>query len=174
MRLRFSPRVRKAALTLHVTASVGWLGAVIVFLALALAGLAGREPQATYLAMDLTARLVLVPLAFAALASGLVQSLGTEWGLVRHWWVVAKLLLTVASTLVLLLHLAPISDVATVAAEGPLDSSDARGLRVQLVANAAAALVALLAATALSVFKPKGLTAHGRRMRRRERDAAPP
>lgn len=163
------PRLRKLALTLHVATSVGWLGAVVVFLVLALSGLAEQDAQTasgTYLALDLTARLAIVPLCVAALASGLVQSLGTEWGIFRHWWVVAKLLLTVVSALLLLLHLAPVADLAAVAREGPLAPGDARDLRIQVAADAGAALVALLAATALSVFKPKGLTRHGRRLRR--------
>ena len=37
--------------------------------------------------------------------SGLVQSLGTEWGLFRYYWIVAKLSLTVVATMVLMLLL---------------------------------------------------------------------
>nr|BFE80578.1 hypothetical protein GCM10020093_031790 [Planobispora longispora] len=39
------PRLRKLALTAHVTSSVGWLGAVAAFLVLALAGLSGQDVQ---------------------------------------------------------------------------------------------------------------------------------
>ncbi|SCD43112.1 hypothetical protein GA0115239_101724 [Streptomyces sp. BpilaLS-43] len=49
----FPARLRK--LTLHVTSSMGWLGAVAVFLALAAAGLASSSPQTArgaYTAMD--------------------------------------------------------------------------------------------------------------------------
>jgi hypothetical protein len=51
------PLPRKFALTAHVTFSVGWLGAVAAFLALAIAGLTSPDAQmvqAAYLAMDLT------------------------------------------------------------------------------------------------------------------------
>ncbi|HEX2021177.1 MAG TPA: hypothetical protein VHH36_00570 [Candidatus Thermoplasmatota archaeon] len=171
-----SPGVRKLALTAHVTASVGWLGAVGAFLALAVAGLAtqdGQTARAAYLSMDLTAWYVIVPLAFAALLTGIVQSLGTEWGLFRHHWVLAKLLLTVACTLLLLLHMRPIGHLAAVMAEGAL-TSDLRPTQVQLVANAGAALLALLAATALSVYKPRGVTRYGRRRLREGRKAPPP
>lgn len=170
------PRVRKLALTAHVAASVGWLGAVLAFLALALAGLNGPDEQnvrAAYLAMDVTARYVIVPLGLAALATGLVQSLGTEWGLLRHYWVLAKLLITLLSTLLLLVHMQPVAHLADAALAGPL-GEELRPMRVQLVADAALAGVALLVATALSVYKPKGLTARGRRRQREGRRGMPP
>ncbi|HWH09308.1 MAG TPA: hypothetical protein VNX21_08915 [Candidatus Thermoplasmatota archaeon] len=170
------PRLEKAALVVHVSASVGWLGAVVAFLALALAGLGGGDAtrtRAAYLAMDVLARLVLVPLAFASLATGVMQALGTRWGLLRHYWVVAKLLITLVSTLLLLVHLQPVVHVAQAAAEGPLADDALRPARVQLVADAALAIVALLAATALSVVKPRGLTPYGLRRQREARAPRP-
>ena len=163
-----SPGWRKAALTAHVTASVGWLGAVAVFLALAIAGLASTDDataRASYVAMELTTWTIIVPLCFAALVTGLVQSLGTAWGLFRHWWVVVKLALTVAATLLLLLHTRPIGVVARAAVAGPLGPDALHDVRVQLVVDAAAALAALLVVTALGVWKPRGLTPYGWRRR---------
>lgn len=163
-----APRLRQFALTAHVTASVGWLGAVASFLALAVAGLNGQDPQvvrAAYLAMELTGWTVIVPLSAASLLTGLVQSLGAPWGLFRHYWVVVKLLLTVVGTAVLLVHMRPVSYVAGVVARTTLSGSDLHGLRVQLVVDAGAALVVLLTATALSVYKPRGLTRYGQRRR---------
>jgi hypothetical protein len=158
--------VRKLALTTHVTSSVGWFGAVAAFLSLAIAGLTSQNPQtvrAAYLSMELTTWAVIVPLSVAALVTGIVQSVGTTWGLFRHHWVVAKLGLTVLATIILLVHTQPIGRVAAVAAEGMLTSADLRQLRIQLVADAGAALFALLVATTLSVYKPWGLTSYGRR-----------
>ncbi|MDQ3220976.1 MAG: hypothetical protein M3Q26_09590, partial [Acidobacteriota bacterium] len=51
-----TPRLSKFALTAHITSSVGWLGAVVGFLALAIAGLTSDDAQtvrASYLAMEL-------------------------------------------------------------------------------------------------------------------------
>src|SRR3990170_4099331 len=112
-------RLRKLALTAHVTSSVGWLGSVGGFLALAVAGLTSQDSQlvrATYLAMELTGWFVIVPLSLASLLTGLVQSLGTEWGLFRHYWILVKLLITILATIVLLVHMQPISHMAGVAA----------------------------------------------------------
>jgi hypothetical protein len=159
-------RLRKLALTAHVASSVGWLGAVGAFLALAIAGLTSQDAQlvrAAYLAMDLTGWFVIVPLSLASLPSGLVMSLGTEWGMFRHYWVVAKLLITVLATLLLLVHMQPVGHLARAVAETTLAKGQLAGLRLQLVADAGAALVALLVATALSVYKPRGMTRYGLR-----------
>lgn len=159
-----TPRLRKFALVVHVTASVGSFGAVAGFLALALAGLTSRNAQivrAVYLAMELTTWSVIVPLIFAALLTGLVSSLGTTWGLFRHYWVLVKLLLTVFATVVLLLQTQPISYMARAAAEAPLSSADLRGLRISLMTHATGGLLVLLVATTLAVYKPRGLTRYG-------------
>jgi hypothetical protein len=160
------PRTRKITLLAHITASVGWLGSVLAFLALAILGLVSFDPdvaRSVYPAMEFVTWLVIVPLSFASLLTGLIQSLGTEWGLFRHYWVVAKLGLNVIATSLLLLHTQPITRVAQAATTQALASGDLHDVRVRLVADAGAALIALLVATALSVFKPRGLTPYGRR-----------
>jgi hypothetical protein len=119
--------------------------------------------RASYLAMELAGWFVIVPLSLASLLTGLVQSLGTEWGLFRHYWVLVKLLITILAAILLLIHMQPISYTAGVAAETKLSSADLRQLRLQLVADAGAALLALLAATTLSVYKPRGMTPYGQR-----------
>ena len=166
-----SPRLSNLALTAHVTSSVGWLGAVASFLALAVAGLTSQNThmvRAAYLAMELTGWFVIVPLSFASLLTGLVQSLGTTWGLFRHYWVLAKLLINILATIILLLHMQPISQIAAVAAETTLSSADLHGLRIQVVADAGAALLVLLVATTLAVYKPRGMTPYGRRKQHEE------
>ena len=155
----------KFALTAHVTASVGWLGTVAAFLVLAIAGMTRADTQVVrgvYLAMDLITWFGIVPLAFASLVTGLVMSLGTAWGLFRHYWVVAKLLINVAATLLLLLHTRPIGVLARAATSGPLSEANLGRLQVQLVVDAGLALLALLVATGLAVYKPRGLTPYGR------------
>ena len=167
-----TPAIRKAALTAHVTASVGWLGSVASFLAMALAGLASADAQtvrASYLGMELTAWFVIVPLSLASLLSGVVQSLGTTWGLIRHYWVLIKLLLNAVATVLLLVHMRVVSHVAAAAAATTLTAGDLRGLRIQLVGDAGAAVILLLVATALGVYKPRGLTPYGWRKQNEQR-----
>ncbi len=168
--------LRKVALTLHVVCSVGWFGAVAAFLALALVGLTILDDpvvRAAYVAMDLITGLIIVPLSVAATVTGLVQSLSTPWGLFRHYWILAKLVITIPSTFILLTHTRAINYMSIVAAEFPIAPSDLRELRVQLAVTAGAALVALLVTTALSVFKPRGLTPYGWRKLREGRIVVP-
>ena len=173
-----TPGLRKLALTAHVTSSVGWLGAVAGFLALAVAGLTRQDAQlvrATYLAMELTGWYVLVPLSLASLLTGLVQSLGTPWGLFRHYWVLFKLLINVLATIVLLMYMQTLGYLAGIAAEPTLTNGDLSGLRSPSpVLHAGAALLLLLVATTLSVYKPKGTTRYGQRKQHEERALSPP
>lgn len=170
-----TPALRKLGLTAHVLVSVGWLGAVAAFLALAIAGLTGREggsSLAVYLAMDRITQWVIVPFCWASLLTGVVQSLGTPWGLLRYYWVLLKLGLTGFGTIGLLVHTRAIRYAADLAAMGA--SGTEMGLvRIQLVMTAAAAMVLLLVATVLSVYKPRGLTPYGIRRQRGEGEVRP-
>lgn len=159
--MTLSPGPFKLTLTVHVISSVGWFGAVAAFLALSIAGLISPDPQTVrgaYLAMDITTWWVTVPLDIAAVLSGLVLSLGTEWGLFRHYWVMVKLLLTIPATLLFLLHAQSIDFIARAADARILAAGDLAQLRMQLIADAAAACLVLLVATALSIYKPRGRT----------------
>ncbi|TLS41555.1 hypothetical protein FE633_35800 [Streptomyces montanus] len=166
--MAMNSRLRKLTLAAHITSSVGWLGAVAVFLVLAVVGLLGESTptvRGVYVAMEVTGWFVLVPLSFASLLTGLVQSLGTAWGLFRHYWVLFKLLINVIATVLLLVHMRVVGHVADAAVEASLSGDDLVGMRVQLIADAAAALVVLLVAVVLSVYKPRGLTRYGWRRR---------
>ena len=173
--ITMSAGLRKLLLTTHVTCSVGWLGAVGSFLALALVGLTSHDEQrarAVYVAMDVVAWLLILPLSLASPATGIVQSLATQWGLFRHYWVLIKLLMTIPSCIFLLLHMRPIGHIARMAAEGSLGSGDLGPLRLKLAVNAAAAIVVLVVAIALSGYKPRGVTRYGQRKEREQARAA--
>lgn len=162
------PTLRKFALALHVTSSVGLLGSIAAFLALAIAGLISADDQvlrSAYPAMQLIAHFVVVPLAIAALLTGLIQSLGTAWGLLQHYWVVVKLLLTAFATTILLIKLSLISETAQLATQTILPRADLHAAGLQLVVHAAGGLCVLLLPMVLSIYKPQGLTRYGWRMR---------
>lgn len=162
--MMMSSALRKFALTAHVTSSVGLLGSIAAFLALAVAGLISRDAQivrAVYPAMDLIARFVIVSLVLAALLTGLIQALGTPWGLFRHYWVLVKLLLTVFAAIVLLARMKLIGYAALLATEATLPQAELRQAGIQLVVHAAGGLLVLLLPTILSVYKPPGSTRYG-------------
>jgi hypothetical protein len=167
--MTMTPRLRNLTLTAHVSTSVGWLGALAVFLLHAVASLISQDVQmvrAASLAMGLTAWFVILPLSLASLITGLVQALGTAWGLFRHYWILFKLLLTAVATIVLLLKLEPISYLADVATETTFSSGDLIGLRTSLMVHAGGGLLVLLAAATLAVYKPPGMTRYGVRKER--------
>lgn len=162
--MTFTRGPRNLTLTAHIVTSLGFLGAVGCFLALAIDGLAGSAPatlRAIYLSLDLLTWLMIVPLCFAAVITGVISALGTPWGLFRHYWVLAKLLLMILTTAVLMLHTRPIAYMAHMAAMPGFSPGDFVRQRVQLVVASGAAVVVLLGATILSVYKPKGMTRYG-------------
>ena len=171
--MAFAPALRRFTFTTHVTSSIGWIGAVLVFLALALIGLTSQDERTVrgaYLVMAPAAWFVLVPLAHAALLSGIALSLGTPWGLLRYYWVVFKLGITLFSTVILLIYMGTFRQMAGVAADPVVE--------LELVRNpspgvhAVLALVLLLIATWLAVYKPFGLTPYAIRTDSRRQPAS--
>lgn len=170
------PRARILARCVHIGASAGWLGAVITYLVVAAATLIGADPEQVrggYQVMAMLADAVLLPLAVASLVTGLICSLGTAWGLLRHYWVLLKLLLNLVATVVLVLYTRSIEYAAAVAAQPSWSQADQAALAdpTHLV-HATAALVVVLAALVLAVYKPRGVTAYGHRKALRNRAAA--
>ncbi|PXY28282.1 DUF2269 domain-containing protein [Prauserella muralis] len=162
-----SPGLRKVLLTTHITTSVGWLGAVVAYLALDITATASQDVQtvrAAYLAMGVIVTYVIVPLALASALIGIVNSLGTPWGLFRHYWVLVKLLLTVFAAIVLLIEASTVSYLARAAASG----ADPRQLPGTLLHSIGGSVVLLLVLI-LSVHKPRGVTRYGWRRQQEQR-----
>jgi hypothetical protein len=159
--MTMTPGLRKLALIVHLTASVGWIGAVMAYLALNVSAITNQDVQtvrAAWIAMEVTGWYVIVPLAFAALLTGLVMSLGTQWGLFRHYWVLITLGLTIVCTVILLSHMRTVSSVARMAREP--DSAHLGHLGGDLL-HPGVGLLVLLVILALNVYKPRGLTPYG-------------
>jgi hypothetical protein len=172
-----TPRVRKVALTAHVISSVGWFGAVAAFLVLAVAGLTRDDAEVLrgiYVAMALLTWWVIVPLCAASLLTGIVQGLGTSWGLLRHYWVLVKLILTVIATVVLALRLGDIRFLGEQAAAAGVTGTDYRDEQVTMVVHATGGLFVLLATTILAIFKPAGRTRYGWRRLQDKGSGVPP
>lgn len=163
------PAVRRALLVAHIAASVGWFGAIAASLALAVVALVTADPAVTgavYRVLEPLGWATLVPFSLAALATGVLQSLVSPWGLIRHYWVLVKLVLNVFAVAVLLLYMQTLAGLARAAAGGgaPVPS-------LSTVLHAAAAMMLLLVALVLSVYKPRGLTVWGYRQRQRAEPA---
>ena len=165
--MTFGPLLRKAVLTTHVVTSVGWLGAVVAYLVLDVTAATSGDAESvrsSYVAMELLVVSAIVPLALASVVVGVVNALGTTWGLFRHWWVIVKLLLTLVATAVLLLQVPTVRLLAESARSG----ADPRDLPGTL-AHSIGGLLVLVVVTVLSTYKPRGLTRYGWRRQRAER-----
>ena len=171
--MTMSPSLRKFALTTHVTSTLGWLGAIVGFLALAIAALTSGDVQlvrGAYLAMQLTGWYVLVPLCVASLATGLIMSLGTSWGLFRHYWVLVKFVITILAAIILFMYTQTLDQLGAMARDTNLSINDLRN--PSPVLHSGLAVLALLVNTTLSVYKPKGMTRYGRRKQKELRTVA--
>ena len=166
-----TPRLRKFALAAHIALAVGWIGAVAGYIALDVAAAMSQDAQtlrAAYLAMEVIAWYVIVPLALASLLTGLVMSLGTKWGLFRHYWVLISLLLTIVATVVLLVETQTISSFAAMAANPTTSGDELRALGSTLVHSVGGAVV-LFVILVLNVYKPRGMTQYGWRKQQDQR-----
>ena len=162
-RRQLSPRSRKIALTVHVATSVGWLGSAYTMLVLGVAGALSVDAAfrlGCYEVMHLFDRAVNIPLGFTMLASGLVSSLWTRWGLVRHRWVLTKFLISLG-----VLVVTPILSVPRVLMmiERLHAGTDPGSLPVEIIAVSVATVLTLTAVTAIPIFKPWGRTRWARR-----------
>jgi hypothetical protein len=172
--MTMAPGLRKFALIVHLVVSVGWIGAVVAYLALGIAARTDQETEAlraAYLAMDTIGWYAIVPLALGALLTGLVMSLGTPWGLFRNYWTIITLALTIFCTVILLLHMMDVdrlANLARVANTGQLQALG--GDRF----HAMGGLLVLLVITVLNVYKPRGMTPYGWRKQQERRAVARP
>jgi hypothetical protein len=171
--MTMTPSLRKIALTVHITASVGWIGAVVAYLVLVIAAINNQDTptlRAAWIALELTGWFAIVLLSLVSLLTGLVMSLGTKWGLFRHYWVLFSLALTIFATIILLQHMQTVSFFADMAAE--MDSADVSSLRDGLVGellHAGVGLLVLLVIQVLNVYKPRGMTPYGWRKQQEQR-----
>ena len=161
--------LRKHVLTVHILYSVGWVGAVLAFLVLAIVGVTTPENQLVggiYASLRTLIWFVIVPLSVLSLITGVVQSLGTPWGLLRYYWVIAKLLLTSGAIVLLSVHTQVVDRTAAEAlSHAGMTGGTMDQLRVQLVVDSAAALVVLVLITVLGTVKPRGTTPFAERAR---------
>lgn len=163
--MTLGPAARKLVLTIHLVLSVGWIGAVIAYLAVNVAAMSA-DPDAVriaWTAMEMIGWWAIVPLAVGSLLSGLLISLGTPWGLFQHYWVLISFLLTLFAVVVLLVHMPDVSATASMLRSSTPSAAHSAG-RGDLL-HAGVGLLVLLVVTTLNVYKPRGLTPYGWRQR---------
>ena len=149
--MKLTPRWRKAILTVHVVTAVGWLGVDLVLLTFGVAGLTGADPDLVYPAQSLIGRVLFVPLSVLVWLVGVVNAALTPWGLLKHWWVLVKLLLTT-----LMLGLVVFLLYPGLVQAGELAGALSRPDRINMVVAPSVSTSLLIFATVLSTYKPWG------------------
>jgi uncharacterized membrane protein len=148
-RLTLRPAARRALLTVHIVAGVGLLGDVAAVLAVNIRAASTGDATLAAASYELLAMFTVlfgIPLSLLSLATGILLGLSSAWGVVRHGWVVAKLVLLLGVIVVGSVVLGPGTE-AMRTGEG--------GAQARLIAGSAYDVVALTLATGLSVFKPR-------------------
>ena len=163
-----SPPLRRFALSVHLTCSVGWIGAVLAYIALGVTAKTGdpETVRGAWTGIEVIGWYVLVPMALSSWATGLVMSLGSRWGLLRYYWVLFAFVLTTLATVILIAHMPDVSSAAAaVRTANPQDLDQYGGD----LFHAVLALVLLLVIQVLNLYKPPGMTPYGWRKNQRER-----
>ncbi|MEU8800949.1 PDR/VanB family oxidoreductase [Spirillospora sp. NPDC048819] len=172
----FSPRLRKAVLTVHVIVALTWLGVITTMNVLAITAATSTDPgtmRSLITAMLLVEEALLGAPAMIAVLSGITLACGTRWGLFRHRWVAAKFLVMVTAILS-----APFANRPALHAahERAIEGAPVSELHASLVTVALVYPVipiATFAVAVISVFKPWGMTRSGRRLSTGDRPGVP-
>jgi hypothetical protein len=158
--INLTPRVRRAVLTAHIIASVGLLGDCAAIVAISIRAAATSDPELAASAYELLSMFGFIfgiPLSLVSLATGVVLGLGSKWGVLRHNWVIAKLLVILSVIVVGALVIGPQTEAM---------ASGRGGSESVLILASVYDVVALGLATGLSVFKPGRSARAGARRRR--------
>lgn len=162
--------VRKLTLAVHLVSSIGWLGAVVAYLTLDLV-VANRDAQlvrGAWIGMGLITERAIVPFAVASLLTGIAMGAGTKWGLLRHWWVLVSLMLTLFAVAALLSETRVIAHGSALAADPATPVERLLELRSTLP-HSIGGLIVLLVVQTLNIYKPQGLTPRGWRLQQARR-----
>ena len=157
-RFRLSPRTRKIVLLTHIAAAGAWLGMDLVLGLLVVTAFTAGALQASAAAASIVSFTTwpLITVGLLTLATGVLLGLGSKYGLVRSWWVLVKLVLNVALVTLVMLVLAPGTEVLAGTAFESLGAGTAPELTATLVFPPIVSSTAVIVAMTLSVFKPWG------------------
>ena len=156
---RLGTTTRKGVLVIHIASAGAWLGVDVVMAVLVFRALLtddGRAKALSFRALELIAVGPLLACGLLCLLSGILLGLSSRYGLVRYWWVAAKLVLNLVLTGLVLVALAP--EAAAHAEQArQFDAGVPAPLEVgDLIFPPIVSPTALLVAMVLAVFKPWG------------------
>ena len=158
---RLPARARRIVRAAHIVFSGGWLGLVVGMLTLGLSAVLTTDPLFALVSYTIMERFgVAIPVfAIGSILTGVALSVATAWGLLRHWWIVVKVVVAVVTVV----SAVALGNGWRRQAVEELGDPAVGAWGWLLVACAIGHLVLLGAATLISVARPWGPTPRGRR-----------
>jgi hypothetical protein len=158
---RLSPSLRKAVLVLHIVSAISWMGVDIALFVLLMSARTTDDPALVvsgFTAIRMIVPVAVPPLSLSILATGLILGLGSRWGLVRYWWVLIKLLLSLVMVVLVFVSLVPGVNSIAASATATMSADAVRTslgeLPTMLLFPPIVSFLMLGTATILSIFKP--------------------
>lgn len=163
MSYKLSIKKKQLIIVIHVLSVVCWLGGAMVMLLLGTYMLKAENGEQLYYTLDNMHLIDVVLIRYTALVTlltGILLSVWTNWGLFKHYWILIKLILTVALIGFGIEYMGDwLSQIVRIGKqERFLALSDAAFLNASysLIGGAIANIVSLIFMTAISYFKPFG------------------
>lgn len=161
-----SNRARQFWLTLHYISLLAWVAGASGCVLLVFVSRQGGDPSLVRAAQTFVVILdnwLVIPGAIGSLFTGVWLSWRTNWGLTRYWWIIVKLVLTVALMLLGIFYMHGLIEETFRLSrdESALTAAAFMGSRTRLLTSQGFSLAVLLAIVAISVYKPWGKRLQG-------------
>jgi hypothetical protein len=163
------PKPRKALVAAHAISAPCWVGVAVTFVAMSVVAMSTKNIHPTKAVYELMAvfDIKLLPWTnFATFLTGIALSMTTKWGLIRYYWVVAKIAIAVG---ILVMAFGFLLDALVRAGEEAAALAATGGTAAQLSGAAdvvlwgfGCAMLSLVGALLLSLYKPGGRTRRAR------------
>jgi hypothetical protein len=160
--MKLNIKQRNWLLSLHIAASGLWFGTAVcsVALALSIPMLVPDAPHGIHLARNIMGEYIIAPAAVFAVITGVLLCSFTNWGFFKHYWVIAKQIVTLISIVLGSMWLSPMTEKMTaISATGGsqvLQNSDYLALQNTAILGGTFQALVLLTIIIVSTVKPWG------------------
>jgi hypothetical protein len=157
------PKPRKALVAAHAVSAASWVGVAVTFVAMSVVAMSTNDIRTAAVTYELMAAfdITLLPWTnFATFLTGIALSMTTKWGLIRYYWVAAKIAIAVG---ILVMAFGFLHDnleragheAAALATTGGT-VADVSGSADVVLWGFGCAMLSLVGALLLSLYKPGG------------------
>ncbi|CAH1201890.1 hypothetical protein [Paenibacillus sp. JJ-223] len=163
MAYRLSHKKKCIFVAIHVISASSWIGGTLGMLLLGLylySAANGEQLAYTLASMEIIDENLLKYPALMTLLTGILLSIWTQWGLVKHYWIVIKLILTLTTILIGIFFLnhwtASLVDMVSETGFATLQDHNFRSKWLAILLTASFNLLCLFIMVFITYFKPFG------------------